>query len=310
MSTRGVRYRPAPFPQRFDESLLPWLYKELSRIGNLVAADRYLFPPLAAEPEKYEVGTTVYADGSNWDPGSGDGIYVWDGTQWLYALNTGGTGGTDDHSLLINRNLADQHQISAITGLQAALDAKEDWLGNPIADGYLLQSTASGTRSWLDPSTLGGGTSDHSLLTNRSLADQHPISAITGLQTALDARVVGPASATDENIALFDGTTGKLIQDSGVKISDLGGTTVHGDLTGRDASDQHPISAITGLQAALDAKEDWLNNPAADGYMLVSTAAGVRSWVEASIACSCPNVYVQDTEPVGAALGSIWVTLT
>ena len=32
-----------------------------------------------------------------------------------------------------------------------------------------------------------------------------------------------------------------------------GGTSVHGDLTGRTAADQHPIGAITGLQAALDA---------------------------------------------------------
>ena len=31
-----------------------------------------------------------------------------------------------------------------------------------------------------------------------------------------------------------------------------GGTSVHGDLTGRTAADQHPIGAITGLQAALD----------------------------------------------------------
>lgn len=32
-----------------------------------------------------------------------------------------------------------------------------------------------------------------------------------------------------------------------------GGTSVHGDLTGRSAADQHPIGAITGLQDALDA---------------------------------------------------------
>ena len=34
--------------------------------------------------------------------------------------------------------------------------------------------------------------------------------------------VVGPASATDEAVARYDGTTGKLIQDSGVKINDSG----------------------------------------------------------------------------------------
>jgi hypothetical protein len=33
----------------------------------------------------------------------------------------------------------------------------------------------------------GGGVSMHNLLTNRNLADQHPISAITGLQAAIDA---------------------------------------------------------------------------------------------------------------------------
>lgn len=34
----------------------------------------------------------------------------------------------------------------------------------------------------------GGGTSDHSQLTNRDISDQHPISAVTGLQDALDGK--------------------------------------------------------------------------------------------------------------------------
>ena len=44
-----------------------------------------------------------------------------------------------------------------------------------------------------------------------------------------------------------------------------GGTSVHGDLTGRSVADQHPIGAITGLQAALDAKADDLG--ADDNYV-------------------------------------------
>lgn len=40
-----------------------------------------------------------------------------------------------------------------------------------------------------------------------------------------------------------------------------------------------PLDSITGLQAALDSKEDGLGNPAVDGYVLTSTAAGVRRWV-------------------------------
>ena len=38
-----------------------------------------------------------------------------------------------------------------------------------------------------------------------------------------------------------------------------GGTTVHNELTGRDASNAHPISAITGLQTALDDKLEEVN---------------------------------------------------
>jgi len=50
----------------------------------------------------------------------------------------------------------------------------------------------------------------------------------------LPGDVVGPAGATDDNIATFDGATGKLIQDGGEKITDLldlGGTrAMSGDL--------------------------------------------------------------------------------
>ena len=44
----------------------------------------------------------------------------------------------------------------------------------------------------------------------------------SAIQTQLDVKVVGPASATDNAIARFDGTTGKLVQNSGVAINDSG----------------------------------------------------------------------------------------
>ena len=66
-----------------------------------------------------------------------------------------------------------------------------------------------------------GGATVHNDLTGRTADDAHPISAITGLQDALDAAggggdVVGPASATDGAVALFDGTTGKLLKNGSV----------------------------------------------------------------------------------------------
>jgi hypothetical protein len=36
--------------------------------------------------------------------------------------------------------------------------------------------------------------------------------------------VVGPSSVVDERIAVFDGTTGKLIKDGGVTIAQIGGS--------------------------------------------------------------------------------------
>ena len=41
------------------------------------------------------------------------------------------------------------------------------------------------------------------------------------VKDGLDAKVTGPSSATADDIAVFDGTTGKLVKDGGKKISDL-----------------------------------------------------------------------------------------
>ena len=46
-------------------------------------------------------------------------------------------------------------------------------------------------------------------------------SKITDLTTDLAAKVVGPASATANNFATFDGTTGKLVKDSGLSAGNF-----------------------------------------------------------------------------------------
>lgn len=40
------------------------------------------------------------------------------------------------------------------------------------------------------------------------------------LQTNLDGAVIGPAASVDDNVAIFSGTSGKLIADSGIKLAD------------------------------------------------------------------------------------------
>lgn len=69
----------------------------------------------------------------------------------------------------------------------------------------------------------GSSTTDHSKLTNRDLADQHPIDAITGLNSAIASLQTS-----------IDNVDGKII-------------TSHEALSNRDSADQHPMSAIAGL---------------------------------------------------------------
>jgi hypothetical protein len=55
--------------------------------------------------------------------------------------------------------------------------------------------------------------------------------------------VVGPASATDNAIARYDGTTGKLIQDSKTLVQDGGGIEAQGFITNKLITDTIVIHA-------------------------------------------------------------------
>lgn len=98
----------------------------------------------------------------------------------------------------------------------------------------------------------GGGSSVHNDLTGRSSSDAHPISAITGLQ-AITSQVENASSLiAGTNVTLTPSGGNIIISASG---GGGGGTSVHNDLTGRNAVDAHPMSAITGLTGALLAEE-------------------------------------------------------
>lgn len=60
---------------RPDKQLQDWAYRGLSGL-RLV--------PLAAAPERPRKGLVVYADGSTWNPGSGEGVYRYNGSAWVF----------------------------------------------------------------------------------------------------------------------------------------------------------------------------------------------------------------------------------
>lgn len=51
------------------ESIVLWLRDALMKV-------------VYAAPKKYKRGTLAYADGTSWNPGSGEGLYQYDGSNW------------------------------------------------------------------------------------------------------------------------------------------------------------------------------------------------------------------------------------
>lgn len=78
---------------------------------------------------------------------------------------------------------------------------------------------------------------------------QHLGTVTSNIQSQLDNKVNGPASATDNAIARFDATTGKLVQDSVGILSDTGVLT---GLTGITSSGTSSLSTLTTSGATLN----------------------------------------------------------
>ncbi len=75
-----MRYRPGP-------DIDGRIREELTDVGEALQnldVESIQLAQLNAAPAKYTDGMTVYADGTNWDPGSGEGVYTYYNSTWNY----------------------------------------------------------------------------------------------------------------------------------------------------------------------------------------------------------------------------------
>ena len=87
---RTARYSPGNLPQVASlPPLLTWLTREFRRIDQ--GFDRvYDLPILTEPPERIQPARMVYADGTQWDPGYGEGPYFYRGSDdtWVPMFDT------------------------------------------------------------------------------------------------------------------------------------------------------------------------------------------------------------------------------
>lgn len=76
-------YLPNPPPLAASPAMRAYLDEELRRIADIVNTSTLHLDTLTEAPAKPENGILVYADGTNWDPGSGEGFYGFESGSWV-----------------------------------------------------------------------------------------------------------------------------------------------------------------------------------------------------------------------------------
>lgn len=77
-------FEPSVVPATFP-ALRTWLAAALREIADTLSAPTVrivTFAQLAEEPERFDEGDIVFANGTDWNPGSGAGLYERRGGAW------------------------------------------------------------------------------------------------------------------------------------------------------------------------------------------------------------------------------------
>lgn len=81
-----MAYVPEPFVNlETFEKLQEYLHRALTQISqSFEGIESVQLQELHVEPKKLNKGMLAWADGTDWDPGSGAGLYWWNGAAWVF----------------------------------------------------------------------------------------------------------------------------------------------------------------------------------------------------------------------------------
>lgn len=146
----------------------------------------------------------------------------------------------------------------------------------PIQIYYSTTASAIPTAGNLLPGELGLNIADMKLYCENSAGTVTLLASASGAS----GDVVGPASSTDNAIARFDLTTGKLIQNSGVTIDDSDNLTLPGQADLRLADSDSSNWVAFQAPATIASNVTWTlpNADGTSGQVLQTNGSGTLSW--------------------------------
>ena len=218
------------------EVLLPGAYlkvgvygtKDGSRLPTIWTSHRQYIHDGAGPTEEAADPSPVLAEQILQRMGDLGALKTEDKSSLVAAINevkeTGGGGGTADHSKLKNRDAADQHPMSAITGLEAALDGKQttgdyltkeldptvpEWAKQPQKPAYTAQEVGALPVTTKIPSALSELSEDttHRVVTDAEKAEWNAKSNFTGSYNDLTDKPTIP----DVPVQSVNGKTGAVV---------------------------------------------------------------------------------------------------
>lgn len=171
-------------------------------------------------------------------------LYMWDGATWQLIVDGtadvhGPASSVDNQLVLFNGTTGKVIKAATGTGYVKGASGVASFQAVPIpvADGG-TNSTAALSNNRVMQSSGGAVVEAAAITASRALASDSngiPVASATtatelgyvsgvtsAIQTQINTKVTGPASATDNAVTRYDNTTGKLVQDSSVTVDDAG----------------------------------------------------------------------------------------